>query len=475
MLVLVPALVLAGAGYGAWRWLDIEGLDFLRTEEAGPSYPDAWDERVEELAEFVEDQRDLDFEHPVHVDFLPDEEFEKQVTADEQDLTDEDREEIEQFTGMLRALGVVHGDLDLLDAVNDLSGSSTLGYYDFEDKRIRMRGEKVNIAVRATLVHELTHALQDQHFDLQARSEEHEKLSEERDNDGPGIAWRALIEGDANRIEEKWTGKLNAKQRNRLDQLRSKDLERVDEATVDVPAVVSASMASPYAFGGALLELAVARGGNDAVDELFRQPPLTEEHIFDPWTLLLDKEHPVEVDPPELVAGEKEFDTGIIGPPFWAYLLSERVAVKDALAAADGWGGDTYVAFERDGTTCVRIQYHGDTAEDVREMRTQLQAWIAAGPQDTTSVTDFDGGLRLESCDPGTEAPAGRDAAEDVLTLIVSRTYIGARIVDDGAPAGFARCYADGLVKELTAEQIAADELPPAVMQQIQQIATRCR
>src|SRR5439155_8733263 len=49
-------------------------------------YPDHWDPRVAELATFVEDERDLTFRHPVSVDFVPDDQFRKDVTSDRADL-----------------------------------------------------------------------------------------------------------------------------------------------------------------------------------------------------------------------------------------------------------------------------------------------------------------------------------------------------------------------------------------------------
>src|SRR3712207_6947153 len=46
---------------------------------------------VAELAAFVEEERGLDFDHPVYVDFLDDEAFNRVVTTDEGELTPEDR------------------------------------------------------------------------------------------------------------------------------------------------------------------------------------------------------------------------------------------------------------------------------------------------------------------------------------------------------------------------------------------------
>ena len=73
----------------------------------GPPHPSKWDASIQKYVDFVEKKRDLEFTHPVYVDFLADAEFTENVTADDDDLTDEDRKEIEQSTGLLRALGLV--------------------------------------------------------------------------------------------------------------------------------------------------------------------------------------------------------------------------------------------------------------------------------------------------------------------------------------------------------------------------------
>ena len=122
--------------------------------------------------EIAKKQRGLRFFHPVEVEFLSDADFTKEVTSKEEDLTDEDREEIEQATGMLRAIGLIDGDVDLFEEVDRCRGGSVIGLYSFEDEHVRIRGTKIDPAVKSTLVHELVHALQDQHFDIGKHREE---------------------------------------------------------------------------------------------------------------------------------------------------------------------------------------------------------------------------------------------------------------------------------------------------------------
>ena len=104
---------------------------------------------------------------------------------------------------MFRAFGLVEGDFDLLSDMEDLGTSGTVGTYAFEDEVIRVRGDSLTAEAKSTLVHELTHALQDQHFDIGDRMQESDD-----DDDAPDDSLSALVEGDADRIEERWADEL---------------------------------------------------------------------------------------------------------------------------------------------------------------------------------------------------------------------------------------------------------------------------
>jgi hypothetical protein len=131
----VLVLVVVGAIRGSVAWA------LGRQEER--SGPLEWDARVREYAEAVEKHRGLEFKHPVRVGFLSEPAFRKQVTKDEGELTRQDREDIEDATGLFRALGLIEGDVDLFEAVNELQSAGVVGYYDDEDQRIRVRGKEL--------------------------------------------------------------------------------------------------------------------------------------------------------------------------------------------------------------------------------------------------------------------------------------------------------------------------------------------
>ena len=125
---------------------------------AAPSPPDEWDPRIQRFVDFVERDRGLEFEHPVRVEFLADAAFRRRLERDEANLTDEDRHDIEESAAIFRALGLLTADVDFLGASSDLDADTILGYYDFDTKKMVVRGTELgDVETRATVVHELTH------------------------------------------------------------------------------------------------------------------------------------------------------------------------------------------------------------------------------------------------------------------------------------------------------------------------------
>ncbi len=219
-------------------------------------------------------------------------------------------------------------------------------------------------------------------------------------------------------------------------------------------------MAAPYDLGQALLAVAVQQGGDDEVDNLFRSPPKTEEQQLDPWTLLADHQGVLTVPKPDLPDGAKSFDDGAFGALTWLMLLSERLPTQQALTAVDGWGGDSYAAYDQDGVSCVTVNYRGDTPEDLAQMQSALQAWAEKGPKGSASVTKQDLTLVFSSCDPGKKAAkVASGKSMDGVALALSRTYLSLELVKGGMDVKVARCGADRLVREFTHR--AAQQPPP--------------
>jgi hypothetical protein len=455
LLAVVATVVVAGA---------VVAFLVARRDDA---YPDEWDERVADLAAFVEDERGHDFDHPVPVDFLTAEEYSERTRTDAGELDEAALEEAEQNEAQLRALGLVSGDVDLVESTNDLTDTGTLAFYDPFTERITVRGTEVDASLAVTLVHELTHVLQDQAFGL-------EGLSDAEATSGESFALRALVEGDAVRIENRYIEQeLSDDEVAEVQGANDDGLEAIDEQAI--PEALQAFFGLPYALGEGFLAALEADGGDDAVDEAFEDPPTSEEHLLDPLSYL-DGDDVVEVEVPGTPSGGgvEVLDDGDFGAASLYLVLAQRIPATQALDAALGWGGDAYVDFTRGDRSCVLVDVIGDDDEDTEEIRVALEAWVEAGPAGSASVAPTGGTVQLEACDPGVDAEAGTGSAIDALRLLATRSFVLADAIDQGLPAAFAACYSRAIVGAFTVDELTGEATPADFDARLEAAAAGC-
>lgn len=208
-----------------------------------------------------------------------------------------------------------------------------------------------------------------------------------------------------------------------------------------VPPGLVSLFAAPYQLGPELLKVLVAKGGNPAVDQAFRSPPVDELQVLDPY-LYLSHQQPLAVPAPSLRTGEKRFGGGDFGALSWYVVLSQRIDPHLALPAADAWGADAYVAYTSEHRSCVRARIVASTAAGVAPLRVAFDAWAQVMPPGD-SVAPSANGIVLSACDPGPGANlAPISTAGDALVLPVARTEFTLGATSAGAPLAFARCAA---------------------------------
>ncbi len=419
--------------------------------EGGPDHPEEWDPRVADLAAFVADERGLDFDHPVHVDFLTPAEYTAATTDVDDTIAEDERKELDRYAAQLRALGVASGEVDLVAAFNQVSDGGTLAFYDPTDQRVRVRGTAVSVGLEVTIVHELTHALQDQHFDL-------DRLYASDLDTGAATAFRGLAEGDALRIEESYTAdELTDAERTTYDEEYASSLAESLTATTEVPPYLSATFGAPYALGQPFVRMLVGQGGNERVDEAFGSPPDTDEHLFDPTSFLAGEGSAGDLDL-GFQDDDELFDEGSFGATSWYLFLAERIDPKVAFEATLGWDGDQFAAVERDGVTCVRAAFAGSSEDDEDEMAAALEKWVAAMPGDAAEVDEVGGHPVVESCDLGEDIDlelTGRSETSLYLPSLWGYLVADASSTFDVHEA---RCYAQTVVDGLTYEEISDPE-----------------
>jgi hypothetical protein len=405
--------------------------------------PSKWDPRLEPIAAKVAELRKLDFKHPVAAQFLTDAQFEKRVAVDKGKLTKDDKLEAERSQSQLRAVGLIGPDVDLLDATSSLQKSGVLAYYDNNTKSITVKGKRLDdIATKVTLAHELTHALQDQHFDLTALEKQAAKTHS-------STVLRTIVEGDAVRIQNDYVDTLSKSDQDAYQKESSDQSEQAQTEATDagVPESLSVFFEAPYQLGPIMLDSVIAKEHVAGIDKLFEHPPTSDSAYLTPSTLL-DGSRFTTVATPKVRAGEKRAGKPDSFGAFSLYeVLASRIEPTTALTAADGWGGDAMITFTRGSTTCVRAAFVGRDDDKTKAIGDALTQWAAAMPAGAAQV-EAGTPVVLTACDPGAAGTEAPNRALGSLILAATRDELFLEVVKGGAPVSVAACTSDTLVRD---------------------------
>ena len=334
--------------------------------------PNELDALVRNLQQFVEARRGLKFNAPLKVTLLGPAAFRARIL----ELAHEDDDELEETQRELVALGLLKRGVDLRKARDELLGAAVIGAYDPKKKELFVRGQNITAFVRTTLTHEITHALQDQHFDI-----DHPEYDDREDE--ISLTFSAVAEGDALRIEEAYRNTMTERERREETGEQAKALSGFNIA--DVPPVLTQLLLFPYADGRSFVSAVVRGGGNARVDAAFRAPPTTSEQVLHPESYAAGEGPKTVVTPP---ADGTAFDQGVLGEFLLRVLLGTALTDGVARAAAVGWGGDRYVAWDAGGKTCLRIAWTMDTPQDQEELRDAITRWARRQPAASVTGTD---------------------------------------------------------------------------------------
>jgi hypothetical protein len=360
---------------------------------------------------FDEAHRGLTFKQPVKVEFLNSAQFDKEVSVP-QPTSKADFAAQGLALRALRALGLVHGNVNLAASENSLTQSDVVGLYVDSKRTVFVRGTTLTPYVRVTLAHELTHALQDQYFGLA-------KLRDQASGDDTAVT--ALIEGDAVRDENLYEQSLSSADQQTY--LREQNqLQVTASKTAAVPEILSEIQAFPYNFGPTFVDALAQNGGTAAIDRAFRDPPVSEAQIADPdqypigWS-------PVRVASPALRAGDRRLDTpSPFGQVSLFEVLGSRLGYGQAWNAVQGWEGDNSVPYEDHGHTCVAIDVAMSGTGSAAGLAGAAHAWASSIPGAT--VSEVGKTVDLRACDPGPKAPGPPTITPSAFDVLSARASI---------------------------------------------------
>jgi hypothetical protein len=298
----------------------------------------------------------------------------------------------------LKKLGLLPADFHLRQFMVSVLTEQILGYYDPKTRQFYLADWIEFDGQQPVIAHELTHALQDQHFDL-LRFEHWRKGDADAE-----LAAHALVEGDATWLMTLYVLKDPRRLVGMMKSVGTTSTQKIDSA----PRALRESLVFPYEQGMAWVRQLYTRGGWKAVDAAFKDLPQSTEQIMHAEKYFAH-EAPVKVEVPDLSralgAGWRRIAADVNGE--WGYYQILDQFLNDekvSRAAAAGWGGDRYALYENARTheTFLVQSTTWDTEQDAREFfdayckRTQRRngtqddhACVKTTGDDPTHVTSY--------------------------------------------------------------------------------------
>jgi hypothetical protein len=266
---------------------------------------------------------------------------------------------------ILTLLGLLPQGSDLRELAGTVLGEEVAGFYDPRTGEMTLvAGAGGGTAGEITLAHELTHALEDQHFGLEAES----GLDDERTARAAlheGTATVAMIDYSARYL----TGGL-ADRRQLLAQLRLTDLFESDS---DLPQYLQRSLLFPYSAGARFVD-AIGTWSN-ANRALRGAPPVSTEQVLHPAKYAAgERPVPVRIRRPQ-GPGWRRVAGGTIGEFDTAQLIRTSDSAVRADRAAAGWGGGRYVLWRsrrQSPRWRLDLAWRWDTRRDAAEFAAAL-------------------------------------------------------------------------------------------------------
>lgn len=262
-------------------------------------------------------------------------------------------------------LGLIRPSDDVVGAQMALLQAQVLGIYDTDTKRLFVvnDGSGFGPAQRQTYAHEFSHALQDQHFDLNAIAPKH------TENNDRSLAVHAMIEGDAVLLQNLWgASHLTANDQQEL----IREASASDNGLDLVPTVMRVELLFPYLDGVRFVIRAYVDAGRSfsGVDALFNRPPTSTAQVLH-YDKYLARVEPVEVTLPDYAAtngdGWRRIGGGVLGELDTRVLLEQAETPHGQAAdVAAGWAGDSWQLVEHDGRSALVLRSVWESEDGAR-------------------------------------------------------------------------------------------------------------
>ena len=274
---------------------------------------------------------------------------------------DEDAKRLRRSEVVLKKFGLLPRNFDLGTFLVALLREQVAGYYDPKTKTVNLLDWVDPDRQKPVMAHELTHALQDQSFNLEKYMKAgNTDLDKKKDltpadieNDEIGTARQAVVEGQAMvvLIDYMLAPMGQSVQDSPLLLKALKDSMLVGTADSpqfqNAPIYLKEALTFPYRYGIDFVAEVLTKAGKDkAYAGLFENPPQTTRQIMEPRTYLSgERLEPMRLpDFKEVFKNYERFDVGAVGELDVAVLIDQYAGVETSRALYPHWRGGYYYA-----------------------------------------------------------------------------------------------------------------------------------
>ncbi len=269
----------------------------------------------------------------------------------------------------LKKFGFVPQDFDLAKSTVDLLTEQAAAFYDYHKKKLYITDWAPSGMRQAALVHELAHALADQHFHLERF------IKQGRDDDDLSMARTAVMEGQATwlmseAIERRAGRTLKGSPKAVETMSRAMETGGSEYPVFEsAPLYFRRTLVFPYTQGMLFQNAVCEKLDQEAFAQVFRRPPVSTQQILHPEKYF-DAVMPARPALPKFSShGYKRLVTGTVGEMDHAILIEQYLDERHAGDLAPHWRGGLYALDENEREHRVVLSYavEWDDADAARQ------------------------------------------------------------------------------------------------------------
>jgi hypothetical protein len=290
----------------------------------------------------------------------------EQIRAYVIDEMNEDKNPAERYAGQrsAEAFGLLPKGFELDSFMVDLLTEQIAGLYDPKTHEFYVADWIPAADQKMVMAHELTHALQDQHFQIE------KWVKAARPNDDAELARESVLEGSAMAAMVDYLLQGTGRSLQDLPDIDPSMLIGDLESTPmlkKAPPFLRDALIFPYLDGLNFSAAVVRPDGWGALSGVFAKPPVSTQQILHP-ALYHSGKAPSKVDLPsmekELGSDWTKLEDNIMGEFGWKEVLKQFLNEERATPIAQGWTADRYIVYEHKKTKRLLLIARVDLANE---------------------------------------------------------------------------------------------------------------